>query len=318
MSHFSLMVRLPAKTLEEEIPSSVRKLLLSYCESEDEFDTPEEAARYFVFKDVEDEYRHQYETDVFKAIRLASGELFHTFDERFRGPGFLSGFEYPDDSVAVDCTPPEMYPTFEDYMNRYAGYESRHQPQNRYGHLRNPNKKWDWYEIGGRWGNFFHLPSGDANQARIDLLDLDEIICGAAARAKEVHAEYESLLRGDLDEDAADDLRSRLLAFGVIRVADSASEATADDVAMSWPNEERFDLVRRVSADFFTLRSSSFLTIKPYAYLDADGWREPGQMVMFGMSSATVDDQDRYNQSFLPWLLGGDQQDWVVIVDCHI
>lgn len=40
----------------------------------------------------------------------------------------------------------------------------------------NPNSKWDWYDIGGRWGNLLLLKNGDtANSAKVKDIDFDKM-----------------------------------------------------------------------------------------------------------------------------------------------
>lgn len=41
----------------------------------------------------------------------------------------------------------------------------------------NPNSKWDWYSIGGRWGNLLVLKNGTtANSAKIKDIDIDKMV----------------------------------------------------------------------------------------------------------------------------------------------
>ena len=42
------------------------------------------------------------------------------------------------------------------YMQEYEGYPYDEDEQ-AFGYYRNPNAKWDWYQIGGRWDGFFKL-----------------------------------------------------------------------------------------------------------------------------------------------------------------
>jgi hypothetical protein len=50
------------------------------------------------------------------------------------------------------------YKTFDDFMTNYYGYI---QQNGKWGRLTNPNSKWDWWVIGGRWTGFFKLkPNG--------------------------------------------------------------------------------------------------------------------------------------------------------------
>ena len=71
---------------------------------------------------------------------------------------------HPDNDVCFEGTvqlevvaPPveiplkDTYATFEEYMEDYCGYSERDPETGKYGRWENPNRKWDWWEIGGRW-----------------------------------------------------------------------------------------------------------------------------------------------------------------------
>lgn len=45
----------------------------------------------------------------------------------------------------------ERYATLEEYAFEYEGYDEDNIRDGRIGCLTNPNKKWDWWVIGGRW-----------------------------------------------------------------------------------------------------------------------------------------------------------------------
>lgn len=51
------------------------------------------------------------------------------------------------------------YPTIEAYAEDYHGYK-KDEVLGRYGYWENPNAKWDWYRIGGRWAGHFKLKAG--------------------------------------------------------------------------------------------------------------------------------------------------------------
>lgn len=50
-----------------------------------------------------------------------------------------------------DAETKSKYPTFEAYMQEHHGYR---QHEGKWGYWKNPNQKWDWYSIGGRWTGF--------------------------------------------------------------------------------------------------------------------------------------------------------------------
>lgn len=45
----------------------------------------------------------------------------------------------------------KTYSTFEEFMEKYYGLVGKDEKMKRYGYWHNPNSKWDWYELGGRF-----------------------------------------------------------------------------------------------------------------------------------------------------------------------
>ena len=54
----------------------------------------------------------------------------------------------------------EKYKTVEDFATSWHGYQRT--PEGRYGYWHNPNDKWDWYIVGGRWTGSLILKNLDA------------------------------------------------------------------------------------------------------------------------------------------------------------
>ena len=54
----------------------------------------------------------------------------------------------------------EKYATFEQYMEDYQGYSERDPETGRYGRWENPNARWDWYTVGGRFSKKLLLKNG--------------------------------------------------------------------------------------------------------------------------------------------------------------
>lgn len=148
MSHFAVLV----------IGDDVEGQLRPYQEN-NMGDCPGE---FLEFHDIEDEYRKKYETECGSMVKLASGELVCAYDNRFRNPDFLNGphWVYPEGAVEVQVPHSARYPTFEEFMREYCGDGGRDPSKGRYGYWENPNSKWDWYLVGGRWTGFFKLKDG--------------------------------------------------------------------------------------------------------------------------------------------------------------
>lgn len=108
---------------------------------------------FLKFNDVEDGYRVEWQSKRVERIRDGA-ELLPEYDDRFRVPGT---FGVGSDTHAAPATLErvqvplrEMYPDFDQFMKEYAGYELDPK-MGRYGYWENPNAKWDWFSIGGRY-----------------------------------------------------------------------------------------------------------------------------------------------------------------------
>lgn len=61
------------------------------------------------------------------------------------------------------------YKSFEDFMKNY-GYK-KNEETGKYGYYENPNARWDWYEIGGRWSGKLITKNGET----VDFAKLKDI-----------------------------------------------------------------------------------------------------------------------------------------------
>ena len=72
----------------------------------------------------------------------------------------------------------ENYETIEAFATDYFGYEVQ---DGKYGYVENPNAQWDWWELGGRWGDHLPLCTGtNSSQAPIEMIDIDKMSSAAA------------------------------------------------------------------------------------------------------------------------------------------
>ena len=154
----------------------------------------------------------------------------------------------------------------------------------RRGYWQNPNARWDWYAIGGRWGGMLRLRDGsraDAAMVRDVVLDVDR---GAYASAL---AEFRGFLNGEEVQDF------ELSCFSREYVIDRYTDAEA---------------YARCRALFWT-----------HAVVTPDGeWHEVGRMGWWGVSSETGEGLRDWVDHFRERFLDPYQDHAIVIVDCHI
>jgi hypothetical protein len=351
MSHFSVLVRLPSEISSDQLEERLGAMLDPYCEHEND----SRSRPFFEFVDEEDEHRRQYETESTEMIRCADGALVLPWDARFRVPGSLgyssNSHHVPSELERVQVAHRERFATFEEFMSDWHGSAERDPEKKRYGHWRNPNAKWDYWRIGGRWrGDLlikagtveagvgelsyewspkFHegeIPGGptEADWCRIRDLDHEKIAAVSRERANKFWSELDQFISGR-EFGFGEGPRSTLLDLGILDCKD-ADEMTGDEFwTKKWKRQvhqgvDRFDVIaKKPDRDVLDARVLAHLNpIRPWAYLDANGWRERGRMGWFGMGSDTPESNEQHAHDFDAWLRNGDQGDWIVVVDCHI
>lgn len=338
MTHYTVTVKLSEKRLHNhggDVGAALAEILAPYEESTDD-------ERYSQFEDVTDEYRKKYDTELIELYRV-DDELLKFSNEKFRvrGLGVGSGTHKPPEDKLVKCKPETIYGSFENYMEEYCGYDKNE--DGRYGSRSNPNAKWDWYTVGGRWSGFYPLkpsaqrrlgergafgnePDSGGDIVGLADLDFDAIATQTRERAAKFFDEYQRMISGEKIR-SFDGPRDTAMKLGLVRVEQKTVTAGAGEVVLSWseyvnPNDER-----RVWTDVCTVMSKEeflkqytecFNPISTYAFLDDSGWSSPGKMGWFGMSSDEAPDVLAYHKTFLERIKSTGPNDLLVCVDCHI
>lgn len=146
----------------------------------------------------------------------------------------------------------------------------------------NPQSKWDWYEIGGRWDNLLITKNGACNSARIkDILNRYN-----KEKYKEAEEFWDSyVVRGESQEGFVYNRDYYLTYYGTKK-----NYATC------------------------------MATLSTYAVIDEYGdWHGKGEMGWFGMSNQTETAESDWAKWFNETLDELKDEDyWLTIVDCHI
>lgn len=196
MSHMTLMV------ITDEL-DQVEDALMPFAEDSD----PE----YMEFLETEQENREDYNTETLNAKRLPDGTLTHEYDDKYRNfdtSSFESNYVFPEGTETITMKMNEFYPTFEEYMEEWCGSQQVDEIKGVYGYWHNPNGKWDWFQIGGRWTGYFKPKAGAEgvlgtsgafdNKPRegwVDALKIKDIDIEAMQEEArvEAHAEYDKV-----------------------------------------------------------------------------------------------------------------------------
>lgn len=149
----------------------------------------------------------------------------------------------------------------------------------------NPNSKWDWYSIGGRWDD------GDNVVQIKDFKLYDDLDNDTIALYKRAWDSFEG--KCELSEEDSNTI------FGGFRI---------------W--NDKYYLDRYGTCENYIKAISSNI---PYAFVDTNGWYEKGQMGWWGCDNATQESIEDYTEFAEKYFTAEENQNkYIVWVDCHI
>lgn len=144
----------------------------------------------------------------------------------------------------------------------------------------NPNSKWDWFTIGGRWDKMLKLKDGtNVDIARVKDIDFIGILEDARATRERSWEQA---------KDEPDGVRS--IIYGIA------------------PDDTKESYIAKAG------------TLGTFAAVTKEGkWLEKGKMGWWGMSSETPEDDRKWDDEYHEHIISPlDLEDGVAIVDCHI
>lgn len=305
MSHFTVAV-----FTEEN--QTIEELLAPYQENNME-DCP---AEYLQFYCVEEEYRDKYENDGVEMVKTPDGRLLYPWDDEFKENGQI-GYSGVNHKVIqekgcgkVFVKHKDFYPDFESFMADWAGY-SKDPETGKYGYWENPNAKWDWYQVGGRYSGMLKLKpsatSGDYGSR--SWTNKDEII-----------PEYkvDTVKVKDIDFSLDENVRKEALRYWEIVVEkDSPQNEKEEEIEKFAIINPEYLINKYGTKEEFAKIKSMFST---HAVITPDGqWYEPGEVGMFGTCSASEEEEFKWKKEFKERFIDTANPEWVLtVVDCHI
>lgn len=186
----------------------------------------------------------------------------------------------------------------------------------------NPNKKWDWWVVGGRWSNMLLLTDGrSVNSAPKRLVDWATIRDTDAREAGELYDKIHQIVQGRTYEhwDAV------LARYGKDQIEEARSFYHQQDVIRAMNTEHARETIGWVHDFDQWMRPRDVVVTEAaesagvtHAVITKDGtWHERGEMGWFAM----VHDEKptaTWEAEFGEMIDALDDTDLLTIVDCHI
>ena len=247
-------------------------------------------------------------------------------------PGEKSTEEYQKEYDEQDKSD---YPTFEEYMSDYHGY---HEENGVWGRKTNPNAKWDWWEIGGRWTGYFKLKPGKTGtlgrpgvfgnqpeKGHVDSilkgdLDIDGMRDDAGKNAGELWDLVETHLGHLPKVESWESIRNRIPDINEARDFNNSqprilavnSNKLLQDKLGWFPELDRFNVTR----EDYVIKARN-RAISSFAVLKDSTWVEKGQMGWWAVVTNEMD-QDEWDNKFNQMIDELPDETLLTIVDCHI
>jgi len=270
MSHFTVLVKVTKDRLDRnqgDISDAIREMLLPYQEN----NMGDCDKKYMVFYDATNEFE-EFKNRVVDSKEYIAKEKPESIGKTY--------FEF-----------------FGDECEEY--FDHRKDPETgKYGYWENPNAKWDWYSIGGRWSGLIpvHASYSEncvADYCPVKFLNIEKLNKDTEIAIEKFWLSYE--MKG---EDINWQLTDILTQMGLMDSNGNVKYFSKQDI---YDNH-------RGHFEFGT-----------FAVLDDSGWKEQGKMGWFGISSDTADDRRNWSKSYMEnFILNENPETTLVVVDCHI
>lgn len=321
MSHFIVLV----------FGGKVDEQLAAYAE-----DTSGLKESQLEFVDSETEGAEKYETGTVKLSLSSSGkaklgrselDLSKAATKRFKD--FMEGR-----SGEAEVPFKTLFASFDEYMEDWEG-SSKDEKKGKYGYWTNPNAKWDWYSMGGRWTGFFKLKEGrtgklgrsgafdnkpekgTADECAVGDVDLEGMMSDVRAKADEFYSKVENIAAGrpfpywkEIRERHGDDVDAARAEYGSLQIVKDFSKEGI--CAFEGGLGEAFGCGREAYVE-----EAGIAALVPYAYVRDGKWHGRGKMGWWGMSSEEAD-KEEWGRQFLSFWKSLPEDEKVTAIDCHI
>lgn len=169
-----------------------------------------------------------------------------------------------------------------------------------YGYYSNPNAKWDFFNVGGRWAGSLKL-NKDVDKSKYKKEVLENGLVDQA-------------MKKDIDFSRDENSHKEALRFWEIIIEDSKLKKGEEEPFNMYKKE--YYLKKYKTKEKYAELISEFGT---FAVLKDGEWFEKGKMGWWGCSSETSEEARKWDESFYETFIKDLPDDTLLtIVDCHI
>ena len=202
-------------------------------------------------------------------------------------------------------------------MDEYEQYDEDGNKLSTY----NPDSKWDWYSVGGRWRN--SLLTKEDNEDVISETSLEDLMNQGSNLRKESPIGYkwvDGARIKDIDFKKAIEFQNtynKAIRFWETYVEgqEPITEEEKENIKFELYKKEYYIERYQTKENYAKVQS----TFSCWALLDETGWHEKGKMGWWAMNDSTKDSEQLFLEKFTETINKTENQDkYLIIVDCHI
>lgn len=328
MSHFAVLV------ITDQAPT--QELLASILQPWHEYECTGVDDEYVIDLDVTDEVQKDWQK-LQKAVRLADGRLVSKYDEEvwvetgeveefgrrkraLRLPKGATELEVPQSELSA-----AQGETMEQWAESYGGWERK--PDGRFYRHTNPNKKWDWWQVGGRYQHRLVVASTIlANSAQMQELNLHAMKKNAESQRRSWAQKCctNSKTTWEEMEIACREQESAHKDWLTLPEPRPRGEKYSDWLTQQGGNRT---ILARAQKGNWELPETGSLTLdewvaaapplSSYAVIHEGKWYQRGEMGWWGITTGDKP-ADEWESEIAKLLTALRPDQWITVVDCHI
>lgn len=265
------------------------------------------------------------------------GKYFSPYDTMFRGLD-SEPYSYPKNSKKVNVPLKQIYSSLEEFVTKDQGYHVENiDGEERYGYWCNPNGKWDWHSLGGRWrgafmlkakelpndaavgnpGVFDNKPLFDCDQALKGQIDFAGMAIQARIEAEKHYQEIADLFGGEIPaiKRWSEFYEDESLTLEEKREAYNNQDGIKKSHALKSKYWIELDDFQCTKEEYATRASENSCVM--FAVVKDGEWYEKGRMGWWGAVSEEKSDEE-WNVEYSKLIDSLPDDTLLSVYDCHI
>jgi hypothetical protein len=196
-----------------------------------------------------------------------------------------------------------MYPDYNTYLTDWHGIDD----VTKQGYWHNPNAKWDWYALGGRWTGFFKLKPNTVGEIGAPGLITSPAQKGYADQVYKAHIDFEAM-----EKESSTNAEKSYNVY-LEKIAKGETVHPYFEFGIENVSELKDDFIAE-SKESYIKRNSRFST---FAVLKDGKWYEKGKMGWWGTVSNKKEDS-QWETEFAKLIADLPDTTLLSLYDCHI